>query len=159
MHIPGLIIASVFFIAGIVGTLLPVIPGVLFIWLGMIIYGFFIDFAGLSLEFYIIQGFAAFLVLIVDYIATAIGTKKFGGSKTATWMAVIGLLVGIITLGIPGIIFGPFVGALLGELLRKAPINKALYSSLGTLIGLFGGFLLKLIIELLMIVWFFISIV
>ncbi len=158
MQIIALIIAIIFFIAGIIGTAFPIIPGALLIWLGMLIYGFMVNFTNLTTEFYIIQALAALMVQSVDYVAAAIGTKKFGGSKTSTWMAALGLLLGIIFLGIPGIIFGPFLGALAGELIGKVPINKALYSSFGTLLGLLGGFLLKFFIEALMIIWFFISI-
>lgn len=158
MELIPLIIAIILFIIGIIGTILPVMPGVAFIWLGMFIYGIMTGFEELSFIFFLIQLFAVILVLIVDYIATALGTKKFGGSKTATWTAMLGLLLGIIFLGLPGIIFGPFAGALLGELLRKIPFKKALYSSFGTLVGLLGGFFLKLGIELIMIIWFFISI-
>ncbi len=159
MQVLAIILAVLFFITGIIGTILPIIPGAFLIWTGMLLYGIMTNFTDLSLGFFIIQGIAALMVLGVDYIAAAIGTKRFGGSNTATWMAALGLIVGIITLGIPGIIFGPFIGALTGELLRKAPMKEAFYASFGTLLGLLGGFLLKIIIEVIMIAWFFYSII
>lgn len=158
MDLIALIIVIIFFLAGIIGTLLPVMPGVILIWAGMFIYGLITGFSELSASFFILQGIAVLLVLVIDYFTTALGTKRFGGSKIATWAAVFGLFVGMIFLGIPGIIFGPFLGALAGELIQKVPLKKALYASFGTLAGLLGGVFLKLVIELLMILWFFITI-
>lgn len=151
----ALIIAIVLFFLGIIGSILPVMPGAILIWAGMLIYGVLTGFTGLSFVFYLLQGLAVLLVMFIDYLAAALGTKSLGGSKTAMWGAVFGLFLGILVLGPAGIIFGPFLGALAGELLKGLPADKALRSSFGALIGLLGSIFLKLIIEAVMILWFF----
>jgi len=155
MEIFPLIVALIIFLLGIAGTVLPVMPGPILIWLGMLVYGLLTGFESLSLSFYIWQGLAALLVMAVDYFATAVGTKKFGGSRIAMWGAVIGLFVGVIILGPLGLVFGPFLGALVGEMLRGLPPERAIRSSIGALVGLLGGLFVKLGIEAVMIYWFF----
>ncbi|NLX92076.1 MAG: DUF456 family protein [Firmicutes bacterium] len=149
-----LIITFILFIVGIIGTVLPLLPGVTLIWGGMLLYGILTGFPpGLSWDFYLFQGIAALLIMGVDYIATAVGVKRSGGSKAATWGAAVGLLLGIF-MGPAGIIFGPFLGALVGELLNGFPLDRALRSSIASLVGLLGGIILKLGIEIAMIFWF-----
>lgn len=155
MEFLPLILALVLFALGIIGTLLPVMPGPVLIWLGMLVYGLLTGFENLSLWFFILQGLAALLVMAVDYAATAVGTKRFGGSKVSMWGAVVGLFAGIIVLGPIGIVFGPFLGALVGEMLTGLPLEKAMRSSIGALVGLLGGLFVKLAIEAVMIFWFF----
>ncbi|MDO9534695.1 MAG: DUF456 domain-containing protein [Bacillota bacterium] len=155
MSLPLLTFPIILFVIGIIGTVLPLIPGVTLIWLGMLLYGFLTGFESLTLGFFILQGLAAFVVMAVDYVAAALGTKRFGGSKTAMWGAALGLFLGIIVLGPIGIIFGPLLGALIGELLRGIPLERAISSSFGALVGLLGGIILKLLIEGVMIFSFF----
>ncbi len=153
-----IIVALSLFGLGILGTFLPILPGAILIWLGMFIYGFLTNFENLSVGFYIIQGLATILVTAVDYIATAVGTKRFKGSKASIWGASLGLFVGVILMGPLGIIFGPFLGALGGEMLVSRSIEKSISASIGAVIGILGGLFVKLGIEAVMIVWFFIRI-
>ena len=151
----GLIMAGIFFVVGLAGTVLPVIPGAPLIWGGMLIYGLFTGFQHLSWLFYLIQVLAVLLVFFLDYAAGAWAVNRYGGSRFAVWGTIIGTIIGIIFFGPLGIIFGPLVGAVGGELMaRRAPL-LALKVGLGTLIGLVGGTILKFIIEIGMIVWFF----
>jgi len=156
MSVIGMIIAVILFAAGIAGTLLPVLPGAPLIWLGMLFYGFFVKFNNLSWTFFACQGLAVVLVFLIDYLAGIWGVKHYGGSKAAVRGSVLGGLIGVILAGPAGLIFGPFIGAVAGELYRKKPLNKAFQVGIGTLIGFLGGTVLKLAIEVLMIVWFFI---
>ena len=151
----GLIIACVFFVTGLAGTVLPVLPGAPLIWVGMLIYGLFTGFQHLSWLFYVIQALAVLLTFFLDYAAGAWAVSRYGGSRFAVWGTIIGTVIGIIFFGPLGIIFGPLVGAVGGELIaRRAPL-MALKVGLGTLVGLIGGTILKLIVEMGMIVWFF----
>jgi len=155
MSVVGMVIAVVFFTAGIIGTILPVLPGAPLIWLGMLIYGIFVKFNNLSWLFFAGQGLVVALVFLIDYLAGVWGAKRYGGSKAAVWGSVLGGLLGILLLGPFGLIFGPFAGAVVGELYRKSDLNKAFQVGIGTLIGFLGGTVLKLAVEVLMIVWFF----
>ncbi|MDD4237659.1 MAG: DUF456 family protein [Desulfotomaculaceae bacterium] len=159
MSIVGMILAVVFFTIGVLGTILPALPGAPLIWLGMLIYGFFVKFQNLPLMFFVGQGLVVVLIFLIDYLASIWGVRRYGGSKEAIWGSVLGGLLGIILLGPFGLIFGPFIGAIAGELYRRSSIDKALEVGLGTLIGFLGGAVLKLAIEAVMIIWFFIQVI
>lgn len=154
----ALIIAIVLFIIGLVGTVLPMLPGPILIYAGMLLYGLMTDFITLDFKFYLIQGLVFALIFFVDYLATALGTRRYGGSKQAGWGAALGMLVGIFFAPI-GIILGPFLGAVGAELLfRRTELKKAFRIGVGTLIGLLGGIVVKLGVEIIMIIYFFIKI-
>ena len=151
----GLIIAFIFFVAGLAGTVLPVLPGAPLILLGMVIYGLFAGFVKFTWGFFIWQAIAVVLTFFIDYLASIWGIRRSRGSKAALWGSIIGLTGGIMVLGPAGIILGPFLGAFLGEFLVKQSFDRALQTGIGSLVGLLGGTVLKLIIELTMIIWFF----
>src|SRR5665648_255597 len=111
MQITALIIAIILFLVGIAGTILPVLPGVILIYAGMVIYGFMTGFETLTLYFFIVQAVAFAVILGIDFVASAIGTKHYNGSKQAAAGAVVGTILGIIFLGPLGIVIGPFAGA------------------------------------------------
>lgn len=69
MSIAGMILAVVFFTIGVLGTILPALPGAPLIWLGMLIYGLFVDFQNLPLMFFIGQGLAVALIFLIDYLS------------------------------------------------------------------------------------------
>lgn len=156
MGILGMIIAVVLFLLGLAGTVLPVLPGAPLIWLGMLVYGLFTGFKTLSWLFFLGQGVAVAITLALDYLATAYGAKRYGASNAAIWGAVIGLAVGAF-FGPGGIIIGPFAGAAVAEMLRGRDASHALRVGWGTLLGLIGGTALKLLIEIGMIIWFFVA--
>ncbi len=155
MNVLGLLIAILFFAAGVAGTVLPALPGVPLIFLGMVIYGLFTGFYNLSLWFFILQAAAVALVFFIDFAANAWGVHRYGGSQAAIWGSIAGLVLGILLLGPLGIILGPFLGAVAGELIDKKPLDRAVRVGFGTLLGLAGGTVLKLVVEAGMIIWFF----
>lgn len=158
MTVLGLIIASLFFIAGVAGTILPGLPGAPLILLGMIIYGLFTGFYDLPVWFYIFQGVAVGLIFLIDYAANVWGVRRYGGSRAAVWGSLAGVLAGVLLLGPLGIILGPFIGAVAGEMTARKPFPQAVRVGIGTLLGLAGGTALKLIVEAGMIIWFFVII-
>jgi uncharacterized protein YqgC (DUF456 family) len=157
MEMTALILAIILFIVGLIGTVLPFLPGAILVYGGMLLYGFLTGFTTLSLYFFIFQAIALGIILLVDYLASAVGTKRFGGSKQAAWGAIIGTILGIF-FGPLGIIIGPFLGAFAAEMLSGTSMNQALLVGLGTIIGFLGGTVLKIGIEILMIVYFFLRI-
>lgn len=158
MDVLGLIIAVLFFIAGLAGTFLPVLPGAPLIWLGMLIYGLIAGFEKLTLGFFVGQALAVALIFFIDYAANIWGVRRYGGSGAAIWGSLAGLLLGVILLGPLGIVFGPFIGAVAGELATQKPLASAVRSGMGSIIGMIGGMAFKLIIEAGMIIWFFAAI-
>ncbi len=135
---------------------MPVLPGVVLIFAGTLIYGFFVHFqGGLNLYFYIGQGIALVLIFFLDYLAGIWGTRKYGGSSAAAWGSVIGAVLGIFTLGPLGIIVGPFIGAVAADFVKRGNLKAATRAGVGTIVGFLGGTAVKFIIEIVMIIWFF----
>ncbi|MEW6298792.1 MAG: DUF456 family protein [Thermodesulfobacteriota bacterium] len=155
MAVIGMILAILLFILGLAGTVLPVLPGAPLIWLGMLVYGLFTGFGKLTVGFYVWQGVAVAVTLLIDYAATAYGTKRYGGSSAAIYGSIAGLLIGPFILGPLGFVIGPFAGALIGELVKGKRAEAAFRAAFGTLIGVVGGTMLKFAVEIGMIVWFF----
>lgn len=155
MAVFALIVAILFFIAGLAGSVLPVLPGAILIWLGMLLYGILTKFAAISYIFLLGQALAVAMIYAIDYLAGILGVKKYGGSRAAVYGSIAGTIIGLIFLGPAGFIFGPFIGAVAGELIINKPLDKAIRSGWGTIIGLLGGAIVKLTIEIMMIIWFF----
>ncbi|MGI5902204.1 MAG: DUF456 domain-containing protein [Desulfitobacteriia bacterium] len=154
----ALIVAIIFFIAGLIGTVLPVLPGVSLILAGMLIYGIMTGFVSLDFRFFLVQIILFLFVFSLDYLASALGARHFGGSKKTALGAVIGTILGLLFLGPLGILVGPFAGSLAVELLSKKSLKQAVRAGLGTIVGLLGGLVIKYGVEFIMIIYFFISI-
>lgn len=154
----ALVLAIIMFLIGLIGTILPALPGVLLIFGGMLVYGFMTGFAGLSTWFFVMQLLVMAVIFIVDFIASAVSTKKYGGSKQAAFGAAVGTILGVIILGPLGIIIGPFAGSVAAEILLGKEIKQAVKVGFGSLVGVMGGTLFKLAAEALMIIYFFMSI-
>lgn len=152
-----LIIAS--FVIAFVGLVYPIIPSVLFIILGFIVYGLFYSFADLGLLFWVIEILFVVLLFAADSISNLIGVKKFGGTKAGMWGSTIGLLIGPFIIPVAGILIGPFLGAVIGELLvTKSDFKQAIKTGVGSLVGFLTSVVTKGIIQVVMIVIFIIAI-
>jgi len=154
----ALVLAIIMFLIGLIGTILPALPGVLLIFGGMLVYGFMTGFASLSIWFFVMQLLVMAVIFIVDFIASAVSTKKYGGSRQAAFGAAVGTILGVIILGPLGIIIGPFAGSVAAEVLLGKEIKQAVKVGFGSLVGVMGGTLFKLTAEALMIIYFFMSI-
>lgn len=147
-----LALAIVFLIVGIIGCLVPVLPGPPLSFAGILILHF-TDFAEFRLNLLIILGVIAIVVAVFDYVVPIWGTKKFGGTKYGIRGATIGLLVGLF-FGPPGIIIGPFLGAVTGEMIYKDDFNYAIRAGFGSLIGFMAGIGIKLATSLIITFYF-----
>lgn len=150
----AIIVVSVFFLASLVGTVLPIIPEAPMIVVGIVIYGLIAGFDELSLFFFIGQTILAFSVIGVDYLTTAIGSRYFGGTKAAMWGSAIGLLVGLLFFPI-GLLIGPFLGAALADFIFRRRTDQAIRSGVGASLGFWSALPIKLILKGIMIGWFF----
>ncbi|MDX9812661.1 MAG: DUF456 domain-containing protein [Bacteroidales bacterium] len=139
-------------IIGIIGCLVPVLPGPPLSFVGLIMLQItrFGDFPSRLL---IVMGIIAVVVTILDYVVPIWGTRKFGGSKYGMRGATVGLVVGLF-LGPAGIIIGPFVGAFVGEMIFKDDISYAFKAGFGSLLGFLTGIGLKLAASFLMTFYF-----
>ncbi|MDO5968581.1 DUF456 domain-containing protein [Flavivirga aquimarina] len=147
------IIAVLFMILGIIGSFLPVLPGPLTSWIGLLIL-YFTHTTPISKSFIIITLIIAILIWILDYIIPAIGTKRFGGTKYGMIGTTIGLIVGLLSPIPGGIIIGPFVGALIGELLNKNDSKTATRAAFGSFIGFIASTFIKFITAIIYLGFF-----
>ncbi|WP_147532372.1 DUF456 domain-containing protein [Bacillus marasmi] len=143
------------FVIAFVGLIYPVIPSVLFILVGFIIYGFSFSFEPFTWFFWLVQVLFVVLLFGADYLSNLIGVKKFGGSKAGVWGSTIGLLVGPFVIPAVGIIIGPFIGAVIAELLvHKKGVSEAIKIGFGSVVGFVSSVITKGIIQAVMIAYF-----
>ena len=143
-----MIVAALLMILGLVGSFLPVLPGPLTSWVGLLVFHF-ADVVPMNWTFLIITFIIAFGIWILDYIIPALGTKKFGGTRAGMIGTSIGLLVGLFSPIPGGIIIGPFVGALIGELIYKSDFDKAVKAAFGSFIGFVASTFIKFTVALI----------
>ena len=157
MDIFLLLLGVIFCLVGIVGSFLPILPGPIASWCGLLILNF-TSLVNFSFSFLIITFLIAFTVSIIDYIIPILGVQKLGGSKGGQIGATIGLLFGLFILGPVGLIFGPFLGALTGEVISNKNISNSILPAFGSLIGVLAGTVLKTIITVVFLIFFLYSI-
>lgn len=148
-----LILGILVLILGIIGCLVPVLPGPPISYLGLILLHLS-RFGHFSNSILISLAAVAVIVTILDFIVPVWGTKKFGGSKYGSRGATVGLIIGFF-LGPPGIILGPLVGAFVGEMIFKDDIGYAFKAGFGSLLGFLTGIGLKLAASFIMTFYFF----
>lgn len=132
-------------ILGLLGAILPILPGTVLSFVGLLC-AYFTTTSALSEGQLWMWGVISVIIIILDYILPAYFSKLFGGSKAGIWGATIGVVVGMFTMGPLGIILGPFVGAVAGEMLhQKQTLDKAIVVGAGSLLSFFVGTGIKLI--------------
>ncbi|WP_439151307.1 DUF456 domain-containing protein [Winogradskyella sp.] len=150
------LVALLLMILGIIGSFLPVLPGPLTSWAGLLVLHF-TEGVELSQTFLISTLLVAIFIYILDYIIPALGTKRFGGSRAGMIGTTLGLLVGILS-PIPfSIIIGPFVGALIGEMIHRNDFDKALKAAFGSFLGFIASTFLKFIVAIIFLGFFIVK--
>jgi uncharacterized protein YqgC (DUF456 family) len=152
MDILWILLAGLFLIAGIIGCIVPLLPGPPLAYMGFLFVQLKAD-PPFTLRFMLIWAGIVVAVSLLDYLIPVYGTKKFGGTKYGMWGCMIGLFAGI-WLGPWGIILGPFFGALLGEMINSNHTG-AFKAALGSFVGFLFSTLLKLIVCVIMC-WYFV---
>lgn len=155
MDILFLTFGFVFILLGIIGSFLPILPGPLTSWVGLLFLHLHSNVTYNS-SFIWVTLAIALLVFLLDYFTPIIGAKNFGGTKKGIHGSIIGLIIGILFMGPFGIIIGPFFGAFSGELLHDSSDKKrALKAAFGSFLGFLGGVFIKLIVALVFLYFFF----
>jgi len=147
-----LILGIVLMLIGIIGCLVPVLPGPPLSYAGIILLHLS-RFGHFTTTALIVFAVITFVVSVLDYIVPVWGTRKFGGSKYGTKGATIGLIIGIF-LGPAGIIIGSLAGAMVGELIFKDDLKYAVKAGFGSLLSFMTGVGLKLAASLVMTFYF-----
>jgi hypothetical protein len=143
MDILLLVIAFILMLIGIIGCIVPGLPGTPIAYIGLWIAQITerVDF---SWQFLLVWGIVTVVISVLDYIVPAWGTKRYGGTKWGVWGSTIGVFVGLFA-GPWGVILGPLAGAVIGELLGGKAAQEALRAGWGSFIGILFGTIIKLI--------------
>ena len=144
------LLAGLLVVAGLAGTVVPALPGVPLVLSGLVLgawIGHFETVGWLTLGIFVLL---TILAQLLDFLASAFGTRYTGASAKAFWGATIGAVIGIF-FGIPGMVLGPFMGAVLGEISAGSGLTQSGRAGLGAWLGMMFATAIKLAIAFLMI--------
>ena len=158
---PGLIIwtvIAILFVVGLIGVIVPVLPGVGLIFAGIVVYAVATDFSEIGVVSLIIFGAISLLTWLMSYAGAAYGAKVGGGSRLTVAATLIGALVGLMVLGPIGLFVGAFVGAVVMALWQRRSQEQAFKIALSSVVGIVGATVVQFIVGLSMIAAFFLMV-
>jgi hypothetical protein len=145
-----LILAGLIVITGLIGTVVPALPGIPIMLAGLVLAAWSTDFEPVGWGTIGVLGVLTALSVMIDFLAAAFGAKRLGASQRAFWGATAGAIVGMF-FGLPGILLGPFAGAVLVEFMGGRGAMQAGRSGYGVWVGMILGTAAKLAIAFLML--------
>jgi len=137
-------------LVGLAGAVLPALPGVPLVFAGLWLAAWIDGYANVSGWTIGVLGVLTLLAMAVDFVATALGAKRVGASRQAIAGAALGTFVGVF-FGLPGLLLGPFIGAVAGEMIARGRMGQAMGVGIATWMGLLFGTLAKLALSLAMV--------
>lgn len=144
------VISGVLVLAGLAGTVLPLLPGTLLVWAGLLLGAWIDDFTRVGVLTVVVITLLATLAWALDFVAGLMGAKRAGASKLALVGAAVGTIVGIF-MGLVGVLFMPLVGAAIGEYWAQRDQQRAAKVALATWLGLMLGIVVKVVISFVMV--------
>lgn len=142
--------AAVLMAMGVVGLVVPALPGAPLLFLGALLAAWAEDFRYLGMASLVVLGALAVIAVVVDFVAGAFGVRRYGASRRAVIGATVGAFVGLF-FGLVGVLLGPFVGAVLGELSTRRNLAAASRAGFGAALGMALGTAAKLAIACAML--------
>ena len=137
-------------LAGLAGTVLPVLPGTVLVWGGVVLGAWIDDFTRVGATTLVVVTVLAVLAWGLDYVAGLMGAKKAGASKLALLGAAAGTVVGLF-MGLVGVLFMPLVGAAAGEYLARKDQTRAVKVGVATWVGIMVGLIAKVVLAFIMV--------
>jgi uncharacterized protein YqgC (DUF456 family) len=137
-------------VLGLAGTVLPVLPGTLLVWAGIVLGAWIDDFTQISMTTLGVITVLAVLAWALDYAAGWMGAQRAGASKQALVGAAVGTVLGLF-MGFVGVLFMPLVGAALGEYLARKDHGRAAKVGVATWVGIVVGLVAKVVISFIMV--------
>ena len=151
------ILAIAFGVVGCIGCIVPILPGVMLAYVGYLCL-YFCSYSDISVVWLVVFGVLTLIVSVLDYLLPSYMTKKFGGSKAGERGAMAGVIGGFL-LGPVGIVVGPFVGAVVAELINDgSDRQRAFKSGLGSFLSFFVGTGIKLVVAMWLTIEIFIDV-
>lgn len=154
------VVVVLLFLLSIAGIFLPVLPDTILLWAGFLLYHFFIADPGAGLPASFWWGMVVLSILLygADLLTNMYFVKKYGGSKWSSIAAAVGIILGIFVFPPFGMLILPFVFVVLVEfMVQKQSMERAVKAGVGSLIGFLGSAVVKVILQVTMIIWFFIA--
>ncbi len=140
---------------GVVGTILPGLPGIGLIFGGILLYAVYFGISTVGMTTLIFFGAVTLFSFVIDLLASLHGAKRFGATRSGIIGAVIGGLLGLVILSLPGLFFGTFLGAVIGEyFFAKKNLNDSLKAGTGSILGFLAGSVIKLVLAIGMVIVF-----
>jgi uncharacterized protein len=143
-------ISAALIVTGLVGTVLPALPGTVFIFAGIALAAWIDDFTRIGGWVVGVVGFLAVLSFVMDYAAGLMGARRVNASKDAIVGAAIGTVIGI-AMGLIGVLFMPLVGAAVGEYIARKDQKNAVKVGVATWVGTMVGLVAKVVIAFVML--------
>jgi hypothetical protein len=137
-------------VIGLVGVIIPGVPGVMAIFGGMLLAAWIDDFQKISAWTLVLLGVLTALAFVADIVGALLGAKRVGASRQALIGAAVGGLIGL-PFGLMGLVVGPFFGAMAGEFLAQQRVDAAARIGLATWLGLAVGTLAKIALAVTML--------
>jgi len=144
------VLSAALIVVGLAGTVLPALPGTLFVLAGIVLGAWIDDFTRVGWGIVSAAGVLAVLAWVLDYVAGLLGARKAGASRQALIGAALGTVAGIL-MGLIGVLFMPLVGAALGEYLARRDHENAVKVGVATWLGIMAGLVAKVVIAFMMI--------
>ncbi len=145
-------------VIGVAGTVLPALPGTLFVLAGVALGAWIDDFTRVSTTTVVVVGVLAALALLLDFVAGLLGAKRAGASRQAVIGAALGTVAGLF-MGLIGVLFMPLVGAAVGELMVRRDHRHAARVGVATWVGVMVGMVAKVVIAFMMIGVFIVALI
>ncbi|MDH4330753.1 MAG: DUF456 domain-containing protein [Candidatus Moranbacteria bacterium] len=150
---------SLLLFIGLLGTIVPALPGNPIIFLGVLLHVMFHGMASVGVVFFVIIFLIAIFAQVFDYLAGAYGAKKMGSTAWGVWGSIFFGILGMILGNVVGMVSGIFLGAVIFEIIfARKSMNHSLKVGLGSILGFLGGTALKFILGIVMIVLFFVGV-
>jgi uncharacterized protein len=147
------IIAAMLILAGLIGAVIPALPGIPMIFGGIWLIAAIDHYRHVGMWWLLLIALMGVIGLAMDLLAGALGAKRVGASHQAIIGALLGTMIGVF-FGLPGLVLGPFLGAVLGELASGNSVLRSTHVGIGTWIGLIFGTLVKTVASLTMVALF-----
>jgi uncharacterized protein len=143
-------LSAVLIVAGLAGTVLPALPGTLFVLAGIVLGAWIDDFTRVGWGVLAVVIVLAVLAWVLDYVAGLLGARKAGASRQAIIGAALGTVAGLF-MGLVGVLFLPLVGAAIGEYIARRDHGRAVKVGVSTWLGIMAGMVSKVVIAFMMI--------
>ena len=144
------ILSAALVLLGLAGTVLPVLPGTMLVWGGIVLGAWIDDFTRVGMSTVVVVSVLAVLAWGLDYVAGFMGAQRAGASKLALLGAAVGTVLGLF-MGLLGVFFMPLVGAAVGEYLARKDQTRAVKAGVATWIGIMLGLIAKVVLAFIMV--------